>query len=141
MRKLFLKTSKYLQEVPVLYSLLKKIAGLKASNFINKRRQHGWFPVDMTKFLRLLFSKNIFERLFFYFFNGSLLHGPKGSRSRLYNGVRLQGLNHRFSFLFLSRHLSSWTESRPAFKNLRRIPLMSHLSFYIGLFIGHFRWF
>ena len=51
-----------------------------------------------------VFSKIIGERLLFYFFNGSLLHWPKGSRSRLYDGVGLQGLTHRSSFLFLSWH-------------------------------------
>ena len=42
----------------------------------------------------------------FSFLNDSLLHGPKGLRSRLHDGVRLQGPSHRSSFLFLSRHLS-----------------------------------
>ena len=72
-----------------------------------------------------------------YCFNGSLLHGPKDSRSKLHDVVRLQGPSHRSRFLFLSRHLSSWTELRPAFENLTRIPLMNKLSFYIG----YFRWF
>ena len=79
------------------------------------------------------FSKNICEWLLFDFFNVSLLHGPKGSRSRLYDGVRLQGLRHRSSFLFLSWHQPS-PSPQPAFENLRRIPLMSQLSFYIGYF-------
>ena len=64
------------------------------------------------------------RRLFFDCFDG--LH-PKGSRSRLY-----QSPNPRTSFLFLSRHLSSRTESPPAVTNLSQIPLMSQLSFYIG---------
>ena len=42
--------------------------------------------------------KNISKRLVFNFFNGSLLHGPKGLRSRLYDGVRLQGPSYRSSF-------------------------------------------
>ena len=70
------------------------------------------------------------HRLLFDCFNGSLLHAPKVSRSRLYDGVELQGL----SLLFLSRHLLSWTETQPALENLRRIPLMSQLSFFIGYF-------
>ena len=60
--------------------------------------------VFLWKFLILFISKSICERLLFDFFNGSLLHGPKGSRSRLYDGVRLQGLRHKSSFLFLSWH-------------------------------------
>ena len=49
--------------------------------------------------------KNICKGLFFNFFNGSLLHGPKGLRSRLYQSVRLQGLSHRSSFVFKSAPL------------------------------------
>ena len=81
--------------------------------------------------LEYLFT--ICERLLFDFFNGSLLHGPKGSRGRLYDGVRLQGLSHRTSFLFLSWHEPS-PSAGPAFENLRRMPLMSQLSFSIGCF-------
>ena len=76
----------------MLESLFKNVAGLKACNFI-KRRPHT---------IILFISKNICEQLLFDFFNGSLLHGPKGSRSRLHDNVRLQGLSQRSSFLFLS---------------------------------------
>ena len=75
-------------------------------------------------FLTLLISEIICERLLFDFYNGSLLHRTKGSRSRLYDGLRLQGLTHRSSFLFLSL-----CEPSPF-----RIPLMNQLSFYIGYF-------
>ena len=89
--------------------------------------------VFLWKFLILFISKSICERLLFDFFNGSLLHGPKGSRSRLYDSVRLKGLSHRSSFLFLS-----WHEPSPspglAFENLRQTSSMSELSFYIGYF-------
>ena len=68
--------------------------------FIKKRPQHRCFPVNIAKFSRLLISKNICQRLLFDCFNGSLLHEPKGSRSRLYDGVRLQSLSQRSSFLF-----------------------------------------
>ena len=117
----------------MLESLFKKVAGLKACNFIKKRPEHRCFPVNIAKFLILLNSKNNCERLLFDFFNGSLLHRPKGSRSRLCDGARLQGLTHRSSFFFLC-----WREPspspRPAFENLRRIPLINQLSFYIGYF-------
>ena len=52
------------------------------------------------EFLILPILKDICKRLLFNFFNSSLLHGPKGSRSKLYDGVRLQGSSHRFSFCF-----------------------------------------
>ena len=72
--------------------LFKNVPGMNASNFIKKRSQNRCF------------LEIICERLLFDFFNGSLLHGPKGSRSRLHDSVRLQGLTHRSSFLFLSVH-------------------------------------
>ena len=123
---MFLKISQYPQETPLLQSLFKKVAGLKACYFIKKSRH---FFMNIAKFLRLPILKNICEPLFFDCFNGSLLHRPKVSRSRL-----CEGPSHRSSFLFLSRYLSSWIESRPALENLRGIPLISQLSFYIGYF-------
>ena len=106
----------------MLESLFKKVAGLKACNFIKKRPEHRCFPVNIAKFLILLNSKNNCERLLFDFYNGSLLHQP-----------------HRSSFLFLSWYDSSMPPptpppALPAFENLRRIPLMNQLSFYIGYF-------
>ena len=115
----------------MLESLFKNIADLKAWNFIKKRPQNRCFPVNIAKFLILLISKIIGERLLFDFFNGSLLHRPKGSKSRLYDGVGLDGLTHRSSFLLLSWHEPSLSP-RPTFENLRGIPLMNQLSFYIG---------
>ena len=117
----------------MLEPLFKNIAGLKACNFIKKRPQNRRFPVIIAKFLILLISKIICERLLFDFFNGSLSHQPKGSRSRLCDGVRLQGLTQRSSFLFLRRHEPS-PSPRPGFKNLRRISLMNQLSLYMGYF-------
>ena len=117
----------------MLQSPFKIVVGLKACNFIKKRPQNRCFPVNIAKFLMLLISKNICERLLFDFSNRSLLHGPKGSRSRMYDSVRLQGLSHRTSFLFLSWHEPSLSPG-PAFENRRRMPLMSQLTFYIGYF-------
>ena len=117
----------------MLESLFKNVAGLKACNFIKKRPERRYFPVNIAKLLILLNLKNICERLLFDFFNGSLLHRTKGSRSRLYDGVRLQGLSHRSSVLFLGWHEQS-PYTGPAFENLRRMHLMSQLSFYIGYF-------
>ena len=98
--------------------------------FHNIHRKH----LRWSLFLILPILKNIFKRLLFNFFNGWLLHRPKLLRSRFYAGFRLQGSTYRSKFLFLSRRPSFWSESQPAFKNLRHIPLISPLSFYIGCF-------
>ena len=108
---------------------LGSLFGLEAFNFVKKRPQHRCFLVNNIKFLRLLISKIVSKWLLFDSFNASLLHGPKVSRPRLYDSIRLQGLGHRSSFLFL-KSAESWR----AFENLRQIPLMSQLSFYIGYF-------
>ena len=81
------------------------------------------FSWSIAKFLIPFILKNICERLLFDIFNGSPLHGPKGSRSRLYDGVRLQGLSHRSSFLFLSWHKPS-SSPGPTFENLRPIKFL-----------------
>ena len=47
----------------VLESLFDKSACLKACNFIKKRLQHRYFPVNITKFLRAPILNNICERL------------------------------------------------------------------------------
>ena len=95
-RKLFLKSLHYPQETPVLEPIFKKSADLQTSNFIKKRLQQRCFPVNIEIFLILPILKNICcKRLLFNFFNGSLLDGPKGLRSRLYDGARLQGPSHR----------------------------------------------
>ena len=99
-RKLLLKILQYPQETPVLEFIFKNVSDLQTCNFIKKRPQHRCFLVDITKILKLPILKNICKRLLFNFFNGSLLHGPKGLRSRLYDGVRLQGPSHRSSFCF-----------------------------------------
>ena len=67
----------------MLDSLFKKITDLK-------RLQDRCFPVKIAKFLRLSTLRNIYKLLHFDCFNGSLLHGLKGTRPRLYDGVRLQ---------------------------------------------------
>ena len=81
MKKLLLKISQYPQETPALEPLLKKV---QACNFIKKRPKHRCFPVNNATFLRLPILKNICQRVLFDFFNGLLLHVPKGSMSRLY---------------------------------------------------------
>ena len=43
--------------------LFNEVADLKACNFIKKRPQHMFFPVNIAKFLRTLILKNINKRL------------------------------------------------------------------------------
>ena len=132
-KKLFLKISQYPQETPVLESLFKKVAGLQACNFIKKRSQHRCFPMNIAKLLRLTILKSIGKRLLFNCFNGSLFHGPKGSKSRLYDGFRLQGPSHSRSNFFVFKSASVVLNRIPTCV-WRQIPLMSQISFYIGYF-------
>ena len=127
-KKLFLKILQYPHETPVLESLFKKVAGLKFCSFIKKRPQHRCFPVNIAKLKRPSISKNIG-----CFLTVLMVH--------CYMGFKFQGLDHMMAsgfrvqvFLFLSQHLLSWTEFRPAFEKWRQIPLMSQLSFDIGYF-------
>ena len=53
----------FIGKKPVLESLLNKDVGLQACNFIKKRLQHRYFPVNIAKFLRTRILRNICERL------------------------------------------------------------------------------
>ena len=90
MKNTLFKSFALSKKTPVLESFLKKLQVW--------RPQNRCFPVEIAKFLSLPISKNIWERLVFDCFNGSLLHRPKGSRSRLYDSVRLQGPSHSSRF-------------------------------------------
>ena len=50
-------------KIPVLESLLNKVADLQACNFIKKRLYQWCFHVEFPKFLKTLILKNIFKRL------------------------------------------------------------------------------
>ena len=52
--------------------------------------QYRCFPVNIAKFLILSILKNICKWLLLSFLNGSLLHGPKDVRSRLYDSVKFR---------------------------------------------------
>ena len=43
------------RKTPVLESLLNKVADLKVRNFIEKRLENRYFPVNIEKFLRTTF--------------------------------------------------------------------------------------
>ena len=43
------------RKTPVLESLLNKVADLKVHNFIEKRLENRYFPVNIEKFLRTTF--------------------------------------------------------------------------------------
>ena len=106
------------------------------ATFLKKEIATQVISVDIAKFLRLPTLKDIFEWLVFDYFNGSLIHRPNDWRSIFYDCVRLQGpsswpsylLFYLFIYLFIYLLLLSWTESRPAFENLRQISLMSQLT-------------
>ena len=101
---------------------------------MKKRPQNRYSPVNIAKFLIILIPKNICERLLFDFFNDSLFRWPKVSRPRLCDGVRLQGLTHRSSFLFLSRHEPD-PSPRLASENLRRIAFDGSIKLLYWLFL------
>ena len=47
---------KFHRKAPVLESLFNKVAGLRACNFVKKRLQLRFFPVNFVEFLRTPFS-------------------------------------------------------------------------------------
>ena len=51
-KKVFLKFRNIHKKTPLLESLLNNVAGLKSSNFFEKRLHHRYFPVNIAKFLR-----------------------------------------------------------------------------------------
>ena len=85
-RKLLLDILQYPQETPVLEFIFEKVAYFQTC----KRPQHRCFPVNIAKFLILSILKNICKWLLLSFLNGSLLHGPKDVRSRLYDSVKFR---------------------------------------------------
>ena len=64
-KKVILKNFTMFTEKPLCCSLfLNKNTGLQSWNFIKKRLQHRFFPVNIARFLRTPFFKSICERLF-----------------------------------------------------------------------------
>ena len=53
-KKLHLKILEYSQEKTVLKSLVDKVEGLNACNFIRKKLPHRYFSVNIAKFSRIL---------------------------------------------------------------------------------------
>ena len=51
------------RKIPVLQSLFNKAKVLKAYNFIKKRHQHRFFPVNIAKYLRKTFFTEHLQRL------------------------------------------------------------------------------
>ena len=51
------KISQISQKAPVSESLFNKVVGLQACNFIKKRLQHRFFPVNIVTFLRAALIK------------------------------------------------------------------------------------
>ena len=90
----------YPQEKPVLESIFKRFWTFIPATLLQKDPNIGVFPVSIAELLILPIFKHICKRLPLNFFNGSLLHEPKGLRYRLHDGVRLQGPSHGSSFCF-----------------------------------------
>ena len=94
--------------------------------------------MNIAKFLKQLpILKNICERLLFDCFNGSLLHGPKGSISGLYDGVRLQGPSHRSRF-FVSKSASLMLNGVPTCVQ-KPTTFNESIKFFRLVIFGHFR--
>ena len=53
----------------MLESLFNNVAGFQAWNFVKKRLQHRYFPVNVTKFLRTAILKNTCEWLLLFMLN------------------------------------------------------------------------
>ena len=83
-----------------------KVAGLKAPTQV--------FSCEYCEIFKNIYFEKHLRTAAFDCFNSSLPHEPKVSRSRLYDGLKLQGLQV-FSGSS-GRHLTSWTEFRPAFE-------------------------
>ena len=45
-------------KTPVLESLFNKVVGLQACKFVKNRLEHGYFPLNIAKFLRTPILKN-----------------------------------------------------------------------------------
>ena len=82
----------------MLESIFENVADLQTCNFIRKRPQHRCFLANIAEFLILPILKNICRRLPFNFFNGSLLHGPKGIHCMTVSGFRVRVTGLVFGF-------------------------------------------
>ena len=110
------------------------------SLFEKNRPQHRYFPVNIAKYLRLPILRKNCERLLFDNFNGSLLHGPKGSESRLYDNTgfrfRISGPVFCFSVGILVLNRVPTCVRKPKSntfdESIRFLPLVS---------FGQFGWF
>ena len=117
----------------MLECLFKNVTGLKTCKFIKKRPEHRCFSVNIAKFL-ISNSKNNYERLFFLLFQWfTVTSALKVQGLDCMTASRFRAQLTALAFLFLSWYEPSLSP-RPAFENLRRIPLMNQLSFYIGYF-------
>ena len=64
LKKLFLKIRYIHRKAPVLGSIFKNVAGLKACDFNKKWLKHRLFPVNKAKFLRISIVMNICDHCF-----------------------------------------------------------------------------
>ena len=68
----------------MLKYLFNKFSGLQAANFITKRLQHRYFPVNIATFLKTSILKDICERLPLNFID---------SKWKKYNNIKNGGIN------------------------------------------------
>ena len=113
-RKAVLKNFAIFTEKPLCWSLfLHKNTGLQSWNFIKKRLQRRFFPVNIAKFLRTTVLKNICERLFERFATtnitsnigseeGTFSKTKKNSKSQLDEKTCLFMMFLIISFFFIS---------------------------------------
>ena len=79
----------------MLESLYNKVAGLQSYEFIKKRLQRKYFPVNLVKFLKPPFLQNTSEGLLVYIFLN--LDSQKNSQSSLLTVVSFS--DNRFFFI------------------------------------------
>ena len=95
----------------MLKSLFNKVAGFKASNFVNKRLQHRCFPVNITKFLRTSFlTEHLGWLILKLIMNEIVSHSifqNTGFLWRLFSFIRTASIRTAFTIEVI-RHLKSY---------------------------------
>ena len=93
--KPFLKILQYPQQTTVLKSIFKKLQNFRPATLLKRDPDTSAFLWKLQILFFNTILKNICKQLLFNFFNGSVLHGPKGFRSRLYDSIMRQSLTHK----------------------------------------------
>ena len=75
------------RKTPVLESLFNKVEGVKACDFNEISFQHWYFPVNISKFLRVPFSQNSSRRVLLFMSNRQSIEQSSTS----YNAPKIKG--------------------------------------------------